>query len=51
MNDLQEVRLARQLGVVIEAELIKGEKLPDEVIRAYRELLAHWQLQMQKEIT
>ncbi len=49
MHDLEEVKLARRLGVVIESELLKGEKLPDEVMRAFKELLAHWQWQMQRD--
>lgn len=49
MHDLEEVKLARRLGVVIESELLKGEKLPDEVMRAFKELLAHRQWQMQRD--
>jgi hypothetical protein len=48
---LQEIRLARALGRVIETELQKGTELPDEVKRAYLELYAHWQYQMNKEMT
>jgi hypothetical protein len=51
MNDLTEVRLARQLGVVIEAELQKGTELPDEVKRAYLELYKHWQYQIERELS
>jgi hypothetical protein len=49
--DLTEIRLARALGQTIETELRKGTELPDEVKRAYLELYAHWQYQMNKEIT
>jgi hypothetical protein len=51
LTDIQEIRLARQLGVVIEAELQKGTELPDEVKRAYLELYQHWQLQMATELS
>jgi hypothetical protein len=49
--DITEIRLARQLGVVIEAELQKGTELPDEIKRAYLELYQHWQLQMTTELS
>lgn len=49
MIDLQEIRLARALGQTIEEELRKGAELPTEVKRAYLELYAHWQYQMNKE--
>jgi len=48
---LQEIRLARALGRVIESELQKGTELPDEVKRAYFELYKHWQLQMSRELS
>jgi len=51
MYDLEELRLARALGRAIEAELQKGEQLPDEVKRAYLELYAHWQWQMTRELS
>jgi hypothetical protein len=51
MNDVNEVRLARALGRVIEEELRKGSEIPDEVKRAYTELYAYWQWQMNKELS
>ena len=51
MSDLTEVRLARALGRVIEEEIHKGNKLPDELLRAYEELYKHWQWQMSRELS
>lgn len=51
MVDILEIRLARTLGRVIEEEIKKGNKLPDEVLRAYEELYKHWQLQMDRELS
>ena len=51
MYDIEEIRLARALGRVIEEEIRKGNKLPDEVMRAYEELYKHWQYQMGKELS
>ena len=51
MFDIEEIRLARALGRVIEEELRKGTKLPDEVLRAYLELYAFWQIQMSRELS
>jgi hypothetical protein len=43
--------LARALGRTIEEELKKGNKLPNEVLRAYEELYKHWQYQMSLELS
>jgi hypothetical protein len=51
MYDIEEIRLARALGRVIEEEIRKGNKLPDEVLRAYEELYKHWQWQMSRELS
>jgi len=51
MLDIEEIRLARSLGRVIEEELRKGNKLPDEILRAYEELYRHWQWQMSRELS
>ena len=51
MSDINEIRLARALGRVIEEELQKGSDLPEEVKRAYLELYAHWQYQMNRELS
>jgi hypothetical protein len=51
MFDIEEIRLARALGRVIEEEIRKGSKLPDEVLRAYEELFRFWQVQMAKELS
>jgi hypothetical protein len=51
MVDLIEIRLARTLGRAIEEEIKKGNKIPDEVLRAYEELYKHWQYQMAKELS
>ena len=51
MYDIEEIRLARTLGRVIEEEVRKGNKLPDEVLRAYEEVYKHWQWQMQRELS
>lgn len=51
MFDIEEIRLARTLGRVIEEEIRKGNKLPDEVLRAYEELYRFWQYQMSKELS
>ena len=51
MFDIEEMRLARALGRVIEEEIRKGNKLPDEVLRAYEELYRFWQLQMARELS
>jgi hypothetical protein len=48
---LQEIRLARTLGRIIEEELHKGTNLPEEVKRAYLELYAHWQWQINRELS
>jgi hypothetical protein len=50
-GDLDEIRLARTLGRAIEEEIKKGNKIPDEVLRAYEELYKHWQLQMDRELS
>jgi hypothetical protein len=50
MFDIEEIRLARTLGRAIEEEIKKGNKVPDEVLRAYEELYKHWQLQMAREL-
>jgi hypothetical protein len=51
MYDIEEIRLARTLGRMIEEEIKKGNKLPDEVLRAYEELYKHWQYQMARELS
>ena len=51
MFDIEEIRLARALGRVIEEEIRKGSKLPDEVLRAYEELYKFWQIQMARELS
>ena len=51
MYDIEEIRLARSLGQIIEEEIRKGNKLPDELLRAYEELYKHWQWQMQRELS
>jgi hypothetical protein len=51
MFDIVEIRLARTLGRAIEEEIKKGNKIPDEVLRAYEELYKHWQLQMDRELS
>ena len=51
MFDIEEIRLARALGRVIEEEIRKGSKLPDEVLRAYEELFRFWQVQMSRELS
>ena len=51
MYDIEEIRLARTLGRMIEEEIKKGNKLPDEVLRAYEELYKHWQYQMNRELS
>ena len=51
MFDIEEIRLARALGRVIEEEIRKGSKLPDEVLRAYEELFRFWQVQMVRELS
>lgn len=51
MYDIEEIRLARALGRVIEQEVAKGTKLSDEVLRAYEELYKHWQWQMSRELS
>lgn len=51
MYDIEEIRLARALGRVIEEEVRKGNKLPDEVLKAYEELYKHWQWQMNTELS
>lgn len=51
MYDLEEIRLARSLGRAIEAELQKGNELPEEVKQAYLALYAHWQYQMNRELS
>jgi hypothetical protein len=50
MFDIEEIRLARALGRVIEEEIRRGNKLPDEVLRAYEELYRFWQVQMAREL-
>lgn len=51
MYDIEEIRLARALGRVIEEELRKGSKVPDEILKAYEELYKHWQWQMSRELS
>jgi hypothetical protein len=49
--DIEEIRLGRALGRAIEAEIAKGNKLPDEVLKAYEKLYRFWQVQMAKELS
>jgi hypothetical protein len=51
MYDIEEIRLARALGRVIEEEISKGTKLPDGVLQAYEQLYKHWQVQMDRELS
>ena len=51
MFDIEEIRLARTLGRAIEEEIKKGNKVPDEVLRAYEELYKFWQVQMARELS
>jgi hypothetical protein len=51
MFDIEEIRLARTLGRAIEEEIKKGNKIPDEVLRAYEELYRFWQVQMARELS
>jgi hypothetical protein len=51
MFDIEEIRLARTLGRAIEEEIKKGNKVPDEVLRAYEELYRFWQAQMARELS
>ena len=51
MFDIEEIRLARTLGRAIEEEIKKGNKVPDEVLRAYEELYRFWQVQMARELS
>ena len=51
MFDIEEIRLARELGRAIEAEIAKGSKLPDEVLKAYEDLYKWWQVQMSRELS
>jgi hypothetical protein len=51
MFDIEEIRLARALGRVIEEEVGKGTKLPDDVLKAYEDLYKFWQYQMAKELS
>ena len=51
VGSLRELRLARALGVAIEAELKAGNPLPEEIMRAYKELYAHWQWQISRELS
>ena len=46
MGDIEEIRLARALGVAIEAELFKGTILPVEIMHPYKKLYLFWQMQM-----
>lgn len=48
IGTLKEVQLARALGRVIHEELQRGNRLPDEVVRAYNELYRHWQMQIEQ---
>ena len=49
--DIEEIRLGRALGRAIEEEIRKGNKLPDDVLKAYEELYRFWQVQMAKELS
>jgi hypothetical protein len=51
MFDIEEIRLARALGRVIEEELNKGTQLPKEIMDAYKDLHLHWQYQMARELS
>ena len=51
MFDIEEIRLGRALGRAIEQEIAKGNKLPDEVLKAYEELYRFWQVQMARELS
>ena len=48
IGTLKEVQLARALGRVIHEELQRGNRLPDEVVRAYNELYRHWLKQIEQ---
>lgn len=51
MYDIEEIRLARALGRVIEEELRKGSEIPEEILKAYNELYKHWQWQISRELS
>jgi hypothetical protein len=51
MFDLEEIRLARALGRVIEEEISKGTKLPDALLKSYEDLYKFWQIQMDRELS
>jgi hypothetical protein len=51
MFNIEEIRLARALGIAIEAELLKGTVLPDEIMYAYKKLYDFWQVQINRELS
>ena len=51
MYDIEEIRLARALGLAIQEELNKGNELPKEIMDAYKQLHIHWQWQITRELS
>jgi hypothetical protein len=51
MIDLEEIRLGREMGQVIQAELQKGSFLPKSVLEVYTKMRVHWQRQIDSELS
>jgi len=51
MYDLEEIRLARSLGRVIDECFRAGDVIPAPILAAFAELNKHWQQQIERELS
>lgn len=51
MYDLEEIRLARSLGRIIEECFRAGDVIPTPILEAFAELNKHWQQQIERELS
>jgi hypothetical protein len=51
MIDIEEIRLARALGRVIEGCIDAGDVIPTEILIAYAALHRYWQEQKERELS
>lgn len=51
MIDLQEIRLARALGLAIDESFRGGDIIPTNILEAYAVLKQYWDLQIERELS
>lgn len=51
MIDLEEIRLARALGVAIDESIKAGDVIPTSILETYAVLNNHWQQQIERELS